>query len=194
VLKKIILIGVGIVLLIGLGARARQSKGAEPAQPYTETKGSVAHSAREPFIGVWRAVSISDTRSDGTEVPDLYLGAHPVGLVIYDGSGYMCTGSMNPDRAKWANPSKATREDLALAAEGYDTYCGTFDVDEQNQSIVHHVQVGLNPNDVGVDLLRTYVFDGKRVKLSGTDGLGPGFKFWTLTFERAKPPLNVPRH
>ena len=147
-LKKIILIGVGIVLLIGLGVRARQSKGAEPAQPYAETKGSVAHSAREPFIGVWRAVSISDTRSDGTEVPDLYLGAHPVGLVIYDVSGYMCAGSMNPDRAKWANPSKATREDLALAAEGYDTYCGTFDVDEKNQSIVHHVQVGVYPKNL----------------------------------------------
>jgi hypothetical protein len=182
------------VLLIGLRVRAQRSKGAEPAQSYTETKGAVAHSAREPFIGVWRAVSISDTRSDDTEVPDLYLGAHPVGLLIYDASGYMCAGSMNPDRAKWANPSKATREDLALAAEGYDTYCGTFDVDEKNQSIVHHVQVGLNPNDVGADLVRTYVFDGTRVKLSGKEGLEAGFKFWTLTFERAKPPLHLPRH
>jgi hypothetical protein len=99
----------------------------------------------------------------------------------------MCGGSMNADRAKWANPSKATREDLALSAEGYDTYCGTFDVDEQNQRIVHHVQVGLNPNEVGVDLVRTYVFDGKRVKLRGTDGLKPEFKFWTFTLERAKP-------
>jgi hypothetical protein len=28
--------------------------------------------------GVWRALSVTDTRPDGTEVPDLYLGPHPV--------------------------------------------------------------------------------------------------------------------
>jgi len=39
------------------------------------------------------AVSISDTRPDGTEVPDLYLGPHPIGLLIYDASGYMCAGA-----------------------------------------------------------------------------------------------------
>ena len=156
-------------------------------QTATKAKSSAAHSAREPFVGVWRAVSISDTRPDGTEVPDLYLGPHPIGLLIYDASGYMCAGSMNPDRAKWANPSKATKEELAAAAEGYDTYCATYDVHEPQKRIVHHVRVGLNPNDVGVDLVRTYVFDGSRLKLSGTDGLEPGFKFWTFTFERAKP-------
>jgi len=60
----------------------------------------------------------------------------------------------------------------------------------RKRGLVHHVRVGLNPNDVGVDLVRTYVFDGSRLKLSGTDGLEPGFKFWTFTFERAKPQLH----
>jgi len=38
-------------------------------------------------------------------------------------------------------------------------------VDEPQKRIVHHVRVGLNPNDVGVDLVRTYVCDGSRLKL-----------------------------
>jgi hypothetical protein len=36
------------------------------------------------FLGAWRVLSVTDTRPDGAEVPDLYLGAHPVGLLIYE--------------------------------------------------------------------------------------------------------------
>jgi hypothetical protein len=150
------------------------------------TAQQTSSSERQRFVGVWQAVSITDTRPDGTEVPDLYLGPHPTGLVIYDASGFMCAGSMNPDRTKWADPSKARREELAAAAEGYDSYCGTYDVDQTKKRIIHHVRVALDPNIIGADLARSYVFDGERVKLSGTEGLLPGFKFWTFTFERAR--------
>jgi Lipocalin-like domain len=139
------------------------------------------------FVGVWQSVSITDMRPDGTEVPDLYLGQHPTGMLIYDASGFMCGGNMNPDRRKWTDPSKATREELANAAEGYDSYCGTYTVDEERKRIIHHVRVSLDPNIVGLDLVRSYVFEGKRLKLSGTEGLLPGFKVWTFTFERPTP-------
>ena len=154
------------------------------AQNVTGRKSSVAHSGREPFIGAWRVVAISDTRPDGTEVPDLYLGPHPTGLLIYDGTGYLCNGLMNAERAKWVNPSKASKEELAASAESYDTYCGTYQVDERQEKIVHHLEIALDPNLVGLDLVRSYVFDGKRLRLSGTEGLQPGFKFWTVTFEK----------
>ena len=117
-------------------------------------------SAREPFIGVWKALSISDTRPDGTEVPDMYLGAQPTGLLIYDRSGFVCGGNMNADRPKWTDPSKPTRDELATAAEGYDSYCATYEVDAEHQRVTHHVRVDLNPNEVGVDLVRTYAFEG----------------------------------
>ena len=152
------------------------------AQTATQTKSPGAHAEREPFIGAWRVVSISDFRPDGTEVPDLYMGPNPMGLLIYDASGYMCNGVMNPSRTQWANESKGTKEELAAAAAGYDSYCGPYDVDEQQKKIVHHVRVGLVPNDIGTDLVRTYAFDGNRLKLSGTEGLLPGFKSWTFTF------------
>jgi hypothetical protein len=132
-------------------------------------------------------LKVTDTGPDGVEVPDLYLGPRPVGLLIYDETGNLCGGTMNPDRAKWADPSKGTSAELAAAAQGYDAYCGTYDVDEKQNTIVHHVRVGLVPNDVGSDLVRRYEFDGDMLKLSGTEGLKPGFKFWTFTFERAQP-------
>jgi hypothetical protein len=154
------------------------------AQAATETKSSAAHSERDRFVGAWQSVSITDMRPDGTEVPDLYLGPHPTGMLIYNASGFVCGGNMNPDRKKWTNPSKGTREELAAAAEGYDSYCGTYSVDPEKKRIIHHVQISLDPNMIGVDLERTYAFDGERLKLSGTEGLLPGFKFWTFTFVR----------
>jgi Lipocalin-like domain len=139
------------------------------------------------ILGAWRVLSVSDTRPDGTEVPDLYLGTHPVGLFIYEATGYMCGDRMNPDRAKWADESHGTPTEMAAAAEGYDAYCGTYEIDEGRRKVIHHLRVALVPNDVGADLIRTYEFSGNQLKLSGTDGLKPGFEFWTVTLERATP-------
>ena len=139
------------------------------------------------FLGAWRVLSVTDTRPDGTEVPDLYLGAHPVGLLIYEETGYMCYGAMNRDRATWADGSSGTQAELTAAAEGYDSYCGTYEINEGRRTVVHHARVALVPNDVGADLVRKYEFSGKQLRLSGTNGLKPGFNFWTVTFEQASP-------
>ena len=139
------------------------------------------------FLGAWRTLSVTDTRPDGTEVPDLYLGAHPVGLLIYEATGHMCSGRMNPDRARWTDGSSGTPTEMAAAAQGYDTICGTYEINEGRKTVIFHIQVALVPNDVGTDLVLTYEFSGNQLKLSGTDGLKPGFKFWTVTFERATP-------
>ena len=140
------------------------------------------------FLGAWRVFSLTDTRADGTEVPDLYLGPHPVGFILYEPGGYMCFGAMNPDRAKWADESNGTPVELAAAAEGSDTYCGTYEINEGRKTVTHHVRVALVPNDVGSNLVRKYEFSGNQLKLSGTNGLKPGFTSWTVTFEHATSP------
>jgi hypothetical protein len=76
---------------------------------------------------------------------------------------------------------------MALATEGYDSYCGTYEIDEGQKTVTHHVRVALVPNDVSTDLIRKYEFSGNQLKLTGTNGLKPDFKFWTVTFERATP-------
>ena len=42
------------------------------------------------LLGAWRVLSVTDTRPDGTEVADLYLGAHPVGFAIYEAPEISC--------------------------------------------------------------------------------------------------------
>jgi Lipocalin-like domain len=166
------------IVLLSVLTLSQTVRTARPSHPGPDT---------QRFLGAWRVLSVTDTRPDGTEVPDLYLGAHPVGFIIYEAAGHMCFGAMNLDRAKWADESSGTPAEMASAAEGYDSYCGAYEINEGQKTVIHHVQIALVPNDVGADLLRKYEFSGDQLKLRGTNGLKPEFKFWTLTFERATP-------
>jgi len=173
--RRLISIAFVLLLVLTLGLTVRTAK---PSSPGPDA---------QRFVGAWRVVSVTDTRPDGIEVPDLYLGAHPVGLGIYEAKGYVCNGFMNPDRAKWVDGSSGTQVEMAKAADGYDAYCGTYEIDEGRKTVTHHLRVALVPNDVGADLIRTYEFSGNQLKLSGTEGLKRGFKFWTVTLEHATP-------
>jgi hypothetical protein len=42
----------------------------------------------------------------------------------------------------------------------YISYAGTFDMDVQNQRVIHHVEVSMFPNNVGHDQVRAYKFGG----------------------------------
>jgi hypothetical protein len=106
---------------------------------------------------------------------------------MYEATGHMCFGAMNPDRTNWADESSGTPAEMATATEGYDSYCGTYEISEGQKTVIHHVRVALVPNDVNTDLVRKYEFSGNQLKLNGTNGLKPAFKFWTVTFERATP-------
>lgn len=172
-MRRIIPIAIVLLLVLTVGQTARTAK---PPNPGADAP---------HLVGAWRLLSVTDTRPDGTEVPDLYMGPHPAGFLIYEATGYMCCGVMNPDRAKWADESNGKPAEMAAAAAGYDSYCGTYEINEGRKTVVHHVRVALVPNDVAADLVRKYEFSGKQLKLSGTDGLQPGFQSWTVTFEHA---------
>lgn len=40
----------------------------------------------------------------------------------------------------------------------YISYAGTFDIDIQNQHVIHHVEVSMFPNNVGHDQVRAFKF------------------------------------
>jgi hypothetical protein len=161
------IISVSIVLLSVL-TLGRTVRTAGPSNPGADS---------QRFTGAWRVLSVTDTRPDGTAVPDLYLGPHPVGFILYEATGHMCFAAMIPDRAKWTDESNGTPAEMAAATEGYDSYCGTYEIDEGQKTVTHHVRVALVPNDVSTDLVRKYEFSGNQLKLTGTNGLKSDFKF-----------------
>src|SRR5262245_46157623 len=124
--------------------------------------------ARLKFLGVWRLVSCeSRDKSDG-EVRYPY-GTNPIGRITYDEAGRMSAQLMragrrlvggSPRDGSAAAIRTASAEDLREILTGFNSYFGTFDVDEAAGIVIHHVQACLIPSWVGSDLQRTYEFTG----------------------------------
>jgi hypothetical protein len=65
--RRIISIAFVVLSVLTLGQTAR-----------TDKPSNLGADAQR-FLGAGRVLSVTDTRADGGEVPDLYLGPHPVG-------------------------------------------------------------------------------------------------------------------
>ena len=130
-------------------------------------------SVRKRFIGVWKLLSI-ETLVDGNV---LYLyGEHPVGRLTYDEAGRISAQIMRPGRqSSVTDPdaiSCASADELRQIAEGYIGYYGSFTIDEENKTVIHHVEACTLPAWIGTDLKRQYEFDGPRLALrAGPDKL-----------------------
>lgn len=117
---------------------------------------------RSRLIGGWRMVDMK-TIKDG-ELHDLPLGPTEQcgGLLIYTEDGLMSAALSLRDRPAFDDPSLGGGQ-LHEKAYAYDTfvsYTGTFDVDEENATVHHHVQYASVPHFVGQDLRRVCIFDG----------------------------------
>ena len=64
------------------------------------------------------------------------------------------------------NLLKGTAEEIKIAFEGYIAYYGTYEVDEANGQLTHHVDGSLFPNWIGDTQTRNYRFEGERLRLS----------------------------
>jgi hypothetical protein len=111
--------------------------------------------ARDRFIGVWKLISCESKAEDG--VITYPYGEKPVGRITYDKSHRMSAQLMRPGR-KDTNDS------------GFVAYFGTFDVDESNTAVIHHVEASSRPSFVAIDLRRSYHFAGNRLTLTAANG------------------------
>ena len=86
----------------------------------------------------------------------------------------MSVAFMRANRTKLAAKTlnEGNTEERALAAETYQSYCGKYEI--QGERVIHHVEVSLFPNLLGVDLKRTFIFDGNRLVLSPRPSLVDG--------------------
>jgi hypothetical protein len=95
---------------------------------------------------------------------------------MYDSAGNMAVQIMRRDRPHFPPPDE--NDDLPIDAFkaycgnqptilclGYGGYFGTFDVDETEGSVTHHLIGAFVPNDVGTDAKRFYKFEGDTLTL-----------------------------
>ena len=95
-------------------------------------------------------------------------GEHAEGQLMYNDHGSFSgqiAGSGRPVFES-GNLLKGTPEEIKKAFEGYIAYYGTYEVDENNSQITHHVENGLCPNWVGNNQSRTYEFEGQNLRLN----------------------------
>ena len=121
------------------------------------------------FTGAWRLVTFEERALDG-ELTYPY-GKHPVGLLVYDATGQMSVQIMRRDRPDLSttNSQEISPEEIKAAVEGFTAFFGTYEVDESNCLIIHHVEGHLLPNSVGKNLKRAFEFSGDRLILKPTE-------------------------
>jgi hypothetical protein len=117
-----------------------------------------------PLIGTWRLVSWENRSVDGqVSYP---LGKDAVGYITYNQDGYMFVAIMSSYRLKFAAGDllSGTPEEEAQAEETYVSYCGRYDW--RGDTVIHHVELSLFPNWVGVDQERLVELRENRLTLS----------------------------
>ena len=120
--------------------------------------------ASNPLIGTWKLVSWENRSLDGQITYP--LGEDAVGYISYTQDGYVFVAMMRHDRAEFTAGDllRASAEEKAHAAETYITYCGRYDF--RGNTVVHHVELSLFPNWVGVDQERLVEIAGNRLTVS----------------------------
>jgi len=136
------------------------------------------------LVGVWNLVSLyAQDPSGQTGYP---FGRNAIGRLIYEPNGRMAVQLMNPNRPRFTSddPLVTSEAEVRAAFGGYTAYYGTYSVNPDERTIVHHIEAALLPNWVGTDQRRQFEFDGKYLTLKGPLLLGGVQGVVSLVWER----------
>src|SRR5262249_41584303 len=180
---------VWLVMVLWLAAAFERSSDAQGSSPL-EFQPQGKH--RDYFLGTWKLVSTEIRHPDGHATPFPDLGPDAIGFLLYTPDGHMCAELMKPGRPKWAVGENPTAAEAATALVGFNAYCGTFEVQESERTMIHFPQTAWSPGWVGSVQKRPYHFVSQdRFFFRGEEPLPQqggktGSLTWTITWERAK--------
>ena len=110
---------------------------------------------KKRFIGFWKLVAAT---KNGELHPD--RGAGSTGCIVYHESGNMAVQVMpGHERPKFRDADAPTAEEALAAFHGYLAYFGTWDVDPEARTVIHHRKASLNPTTIK-PVVRRFEFDG----------------------------------
>jgi hypothetical protein len=154
--------GLSVLGLIGLCAALSQAAWPE--------RGGALRPTRQQLIGVWRLASIQYLGPGGSTVDPFYQ-ADSTGIIIYDPSGWMSVHIVAPRRRAWEVPASRLsavegNQDAPLKAAAFDSYYayfGTWDLDEAESVVTHHVKSSLIPAETGLDYAQSVTLESGRM-------------------------------
>jgi hypothetical protein len=143
-----------------------------PITTSTELSGSHAASAaqgdRERFVGAWRLAWMEEPTPDGT----ITRISDRKGTLMYTRDGRMSVQIQFPDS------QSSVSNDYIL--NGYEASFGTYEVNEEAQTITRHVEGSITRGLVGKSLTRAYRFSDGRLTMRS---VRPEER-WSTTWER----------
>lgn len=112
---------------------------------------------KEKFIGSWKLNSSAMKDERGSVLPNDPL-EKSIGIITYLASGDMTVLVMAANYpGLFAN--RSDNDSARVAAEnGFHSYSGTYEVDEVNKTVTHHVEIANHADIIGKDLMRSYLF------------------------------------
>jgi hypothetical protein len=125
---------------------------------------------KDLLVGTWQLIS------QGTQYPDGRIeasrGENPQGILMYDALGNMSVQLMRTDHRAADYTDLAQ---IATAFEGYHAYFGTYDVEETEKIVRHHIIGAAYLPYRGTVQVRHYEFSGEAhhqliLKAAGSDG------------------------
>jgi hypothetical protein len=137
------------------------------AQSAPEQSGDGA-SAREMFVGAWRMAWIEEPGPDGT----ITRITDREGTLMYTRDGRMSVQIQFPES------QSSVSNDYVLS--GYEASFGTYEVNEEAQTITRHVEGSITRGLVGKRLTRAYRFSEGRLTMRS---VRPEER-WSVTWER----------
>ena len=173
-----------VIWLISSCTGIDQSKGKRSVALSEDQCRSVSCVNKALLAGVWKLVSCH-TRDSGGKMTYPF-GRDAQGRLSYEANGRMAVQLMNPDRPRFSSgdPLLTSEAEVREAFGGYTAYYGTYSVNPDEQTIVHHIEAALLPNWAGTDQKRHLEYDGKYLTLSGPIALGGVSGTVSLVWER----------
>jgi len=141
------------------------------------------------FIGAWKLVGSTQVMADGTmNKPERYNTVE--GYIMYTADKHMCAVLHDTKSPKWKDVEKPTDAEKIAAKDGFWGYCGTYEINAAEETIVHHVEFDHVPNFNNTDRKRKFVMhDGNQVDMVVIDPPPPpGTKQRWLTWEKMPVP------
>jgi hypothetical protein len=136
------------------------------------------------LVGSWKLVCFYSQDTNGrVSYP---FGKDARGRITYEPNGRMAVQLMDSNRPRFTtdDPLVTSETEVRAAFGGYTAYYGTYSVNPDERTIVHHIEAALLPNWIGTDQRRHFEFDGKYLTLKGPLRLGGVQGVVKLVWER----------
>ncbi|MFT5711336.1 MAG: hypothetical protein ACI8QT_002042 [Halioglobus sp.] len=143
------------------------------------------------LLGTWKLLSWTISDSSGETISEPF-GTSPEGLLVYTEAGWMSVAICRSNRSLFpARQSLRSLESglLVQAYTSYFHYAGPFRVGET--SVTHSVAMSHNPNFVGTQQVRQFVFSDKGLTLAGEEIFGKQLRKHQLRWQRLESDDNM---